>query len=94
MVHIQFGHRPVRLNPMSASEERKNAARNRKRAQDFTELRIRIEKRRLRLACASVPGTNPICDETKTNVQAFYMRNISPNFQNGNMETRPVHPVT
>ncbi|TWK34462.1 hypothetical protein CHCC20341_2514 [Bacillus licheniformis] len=33
-------------------------------------------------------------DETKTNVQAFYMRNISPNFQNGNMETRPVHPVT
>ncbi|MCY8410710.1 hypothetical protein, partial [Bacillus haynesii] len=54
----------------------------------------RIEKRRLRLACASVPGTNPICDETKTNVQAFYMRNISPNFQNGNMETRPVHPVT
>lgn len=54
----------------------------------------RIEKRRLRFTCASVPGTNPICVETKTNVQAFHMRNNSPNFQNGNMETRPVHPVT
>ncbi|MCY7999890.1 sigma factor-like helix-turn-helix DNA-binding protein [Bacillus haynesii] len=66
---------------MPASEERKNAAEVAKELGISRSYVSRIEKRRLRFTCASVPGTNPICAETKTNVQAFYMRNISPNFK-------------